>query len=44
MNQLISIVTPVYNIEKFIKDTIQLNEWQPKHEIFMFQNIIAIHK
>jgi len=23
---------------------IQLNEWQPKHEIFMFQNIIAIAK
>jgi len=23
---------------------IPLNEWQPKHEIFMFQNIIAIHK
>lgn len=26
------------------KKLIPLNEWQPKHEIFMFQNIIAIHK
>lgn len=23
---------------------IPLNHWQPKHEIFMFQNIVAIHK
>ncbi len=26
------------------KRLIPLKEWQPKHEIFMFQNIIAIHK
>jgi FkbM family methyltransferase len=26
------------------KELIPLNEWQPKHEIFMFQNIIAITK
>jgi len=38
-------ILPHFNLYRLDeKRLIPLNEWQPKHEIFMFQNIIAIAK